>query len=214
MSKFNNGGYVPSDMDFSEWVIYLNSHDENNNLDLKNFPEKTLNFQKNDFNLSVNQKDLSEIRKQADSLLKKIEKSISNYSNSDKLNFWQQQQNDIYSNLLFDYVKKYDVFESAFLFEHPSESFIEDEKKSQTFICLKKILNFKKFNIENKELLKALKFYDNVLKTENWAQKHSLTVEKWINSKAGNKDTVFFKILNAKIQLKKEALNQETKAKI
>ena len=57
--------------------------------------------------------------------------------------------------------------------------------------------------------MKALKQYDSVLKNEPWAKNHSEYVDKWINSKAGDKATVFTKLLDAKLKVLSDSVSQE-----
>ena len=92
-------------------------------------------------------------------------------------------------------------------------SFLEEARKAQTFNTLSTILETKSFDPENTELIQALKQYDSVLKSEPWAKNHSDYVDKWLNSKAGDKSTVFTKILDAKLKVMEESISNEPEQK-
>lgn len=111
--------------------------------------------------------------------------------------------------LLFNFIRdnKDEVFYSVL--RSPSNSFLEEERKSQTFINLHKIANAKSFDPQNEELMKALKQYDTVLNNEPWAKKHSAYVDKWMNSKAGDKTSVFTKLLDAKLKVLSDSVSSE-----
>ena len=57
--------------------------------------------------------------------------------------------------------------------------------------------------------MKALKQYDSVLKNAPWAKKHSAYVDKWMNSKAGDKTSVFAKLLDAKLKVFSNSVSSE-----
>ena len=128
---------------------------------------------------------------------------------SGKLEALAEMQRETRERLLFNFIRdnKDEVFYSVL--RSPSNSFLEEERKSQTFINLHKIANAKYFDPENEELMKALKQYDSVLKNEPWANKHSAYADKWMNSKAGEKATVFTKLLDAKLKVLSDFVSQE-----
>lgn len=57
--------------------------------------------------------------------------------------------------------------------------------------------------------MKALKQYDTVLNNEPWAKKHSAYVDKWMNSKVGDKTSVFTKFLEAKLKVLSDSVSSE-----
>ena len=128
---------------------------------------------------------------------------------SGKLETLAERQSETRERLLFNFIRdnKDEVFYSVII--SPSNSFLEEERKSQTFINIHKIANAKSFDPDNEELMKALKQYDSVLKNEPWAKNHSEYVDKWINSKAGDKATVFTKLLDAKLKVLSDSVSQE-----
>ena len=128
---------------------------------------------------------------------------------SGKLETLAERQSETRERLLFNFIRdnKDEVFYSVII--SPSNSFLEEERKSQTFINIHKIANAKSFDPDNEELMKALKQYDSVLKNEPWAKNHSEYVDNWINSKAGDKATVFTKLLDAKLKVLSDSVSQE-----
>lgn len=128
---------------------------------------------------------------------------------SGKLETLAQMQRETRERLLFNFIRdnKDEVFYSVL--RSPSNSFLEEERKSQTFINLHKIANAKSFDPQNEELMKALKQYDTVLKNEPWAKKHSAYADKWINRKAGDKTSVFTKLLDAKLKVLSDSVSSE-----
>ena len=128
---------------------------------------------------------------------------------SGKLETLAERQSETRERLLFNFIRdnKDEVFYSVII--SPSNSFLEEERKSQTFINIHKIANAKSFDPDNEELMKALKQYDSVLKNEPWAKNHSEYVDKCINSKAGDKATVFTKLLDAKLKVLSDSVSQE-----
>ena len=128
---------------------------------------------------------------------------------SEKLETLAEMQRETRERLLFNFIRdnKDEVFYSVL--RSPSNSFLEKKRKSQTFINLHKIANAKSFDPQNEELMKALKQYNSVLKNESWTKKHSAYADKWMNSKAGEKATVFTKLLDAKLKVLSDFVSQE-----
>lgn len=218
MSSFSNGNYVPSGMDFSDWVEYLEEKRDAEKFALidKEFEEFFGEFfdlepeeEEEEFKLSIPEELLSFLKHEADSFIDGVKKSISGISKNGKLETLAEMQSETRERLLFNFIRdnKDEVFYSVL--RSSSNSFLEEERKSQTFINIHKIANVKSFDPDNEELMKALKQYDSVLKNEPWAKKHSEYADKWMNSKAGNKATVFTKLLNAKLKVLGDSVSQE-----
>lgn len=216
MSSFSNGGYVPSGMDFSDWVEYLEEKRDAERFALidKEFEEFFVEFldlepEKEEFKLSLPEAHLSFLKHEADKFIDGVKESLSGMSKSGKLESLAEMQRETRERLLFNFIRdnKDEVFYSVL--RSPSNSFLEEERKSQTFINLHKIANAKSFDPDNEELMKALKQYDSVLKNEPWAKNHSEYVDKWINSKAGDKTSVFTKLLDAKLKVLSDSVGQE-----
>lgn len=216
MSSFSNGNYVPSGMDFSDWVEYLEEKRGAERFALidKEFEEFFGEFldsepEEEEFKLSLPKEHLSFLKHEADKFIDGVKESLSGMSKSGKLESLAQMQRETRERLLFNFIRdnKDEVFYSVL--RSPSNSFLEEERKSQTFINIHKIANAKSFDSQNEELMKALKLYDSVLKNEPWAKKHSAYVDKWMNSKAGDKTSVFTKLLDAKLKVLSDSVSQE-----
>lgn len=218
MSSFSNGNYVPSGMDFSDWVEYLEEKRDAEKFALidKEFEEFFDEFldlepeeEEEEFKLSIPEELLSLLKHEADSFIDGVKKSISGIPKNGKLETLAEMQSETREQLLFNFIRdnKDEVFYSVL--RSPSNSFLEEERKSQTFINIHKIANAKSFDPDNEELMKALKQYDSVLKNEPWAKNHSAYVDKWMNSKAGDKATVFTKLLDAKLKVLSDFVSQE-----
>ncbi len=218
MSSFSNGNYVPSGMDFSDWVEYLEEKRDAEKFALidKEFEEFFDEFldlepeeEEEEFKLSIPEELLSLLKHEADSFIDGVKKSISGIPKNGKLETLAEMQSETREQLLFNFIRdnKDEVFYSVL--RSSSNSFLEEERKSQTFINIHKIANAKSFDPDNEELMKALKQYDSVLKNEPWAKNHSAYVDKWMNSKAGDKATVFTKLLDAKLKVLSDFVSQE-----
>ena len=214
MSSFSNGGYIPSGMDFADWVEYLEARSRAyeeaiflGEIIADIFEPET------DFKLSIPEGTLSKIRANADGFIKNLEKSMSGKSKVEKVEILESLQEETHNRLLFAFIKENEALEADYLFESPSMSFLEEARKAQTFNTLSTILETKSFDPENTELIQALKQYDSVLKNEPWAKNHSDYIDKWLNSKAGDKSTVFTKILDAKLKVMEESINNEPEQK-
>lgn len=82
---------------------------------------------------------------------------------SEKLETLAEMRRETRERLLFNFIRdnKDEVFYSVL--RSPSNSFLEEERKSQTFINIHKIANAKSFDPENEELMKALTLYANIV---------------------------------------------------
>ena len=220
MSSFSNGNYVPSGMDFSDWVEYLEEKRDAERFALidKEFEEFFGEFldlepeeeeEEEEFKLSLPEEHLSFLKHEADKFIDGVKESLSGMTKSGKLEALAEMQRETRERLLFNFIRdnKDEVFYSVL--RSASNSFLEEERKSQTFINLHKIANAKSFDPQNEELMKALKQYDTVLKNEPWAKKHSAYADKWMNSKAGDKTSVFTKLLDAKLKVLSDFVSQE-----
>ena len=213
MSSFSNGGYVPSGMDFSDWVEYLEEKRDAERFALidKEFEEFFGEFldlepeEEEEFKLSLPEEHLSFLKHEADKFIDGVKESLSGMTKSKKLETLAEMQRETRERLLFNFIRdnKDEVFYSVL--RSPSNSFLEEERKSQTFINLHKIANAKSFDPQNEELMKALKQYNSVLKNESWTKKHSAYADKWMNSKTGNKTSVF-----AKLKVFSDSVSQES----
>lgn len=127
--------------------------------------------QRKNSSFHFHQEHLSFLKHEADKFIDGVKESLSGVSKSGKLETLAQMQRETRERLLFNFIRdnKDEVFYSVL--RSPSNSFLEEERKSQTFINLHKIANAKSFDPENEELMKALKQYDTVLKNEPWAKK-------------------------------------------
>lgn len=216
MSSFSNGNYVPSGMDFSDWVEYLEEKRDAEKFALidKEFEEFYAEFfdlepEEEEFKLSLPEAHLSFLKHEADKFIDGVKESLSGMTKSGKLEALAEMQRETRERLLLNFIRDNtdEVFYSVL--RSPSNSFLEEERKSQTFINLHKIANTKSFDPQNEELMKALKQYDTVLKNEPWAKNHSEYADKWMNSKAGDKTTVFTKLLDAKLKVLSDSVSQE-----
>ena len=218
MSSFSNGNYVPSGMDFSDWVEYLEEKRDAEKFALidKEFEEFFGEFldlepeeEEEEFKLSLPKEHLSFLKHEADKFIDGVKESLSGMTKSGKLEALAEMQRETRERLLFNFIRdnKDEVFYSVL--RSPSNSFLEEERKNQTFINFHKIANAKSFDPQNEELMKDLKQYDTVLKNEPWAKKHSAYVDKWMNSKAGDKTSVFTKLLDAKLKVLSDSVSQE-----
>lgn len=219
MSSFSNGNYVPSGMDFSDQVEYLEEKRdaEKSALIDKEFEEFFGEFldlepeeeEEKEFALSLPEEHLSFLKHEADKFIDGVKESLSGMTKSGKHESLAEMQRETQGRLLFNFIRdnKDEVFYSVL--RSPSNSFLEEERKSQTFINIHKIANAKSFDPDNEELMKTLKQYDTVLKNEPWAKKHSAYVDKWMNSKAGDKTSVFTKLLDAKLKVLSDSVRQE-----
>lgn len=219
MSSFSNGNYVPSGMDFSDWVEYLEEKRDAEKFALidKEFEEFFGEFldlepEEEEFKLSLPVEHISFLKQEADKFIDGVKESLPGMTKSGKLEALAEMQRETRERLLFNFIRdnKDEVFYSVL--RSPSNSFLEEERKSQTFINFHKIANAKSFDPENEELMKALKQYDSVLKNEPWAKKHSAYVDKWMNSKVGDKTSVFAKLLDAKLKVLSDSVRKINKS--
>lgn len=203
-------------MDFSDWVEYLEEKRDAEKFALidKEFEEFYAEFfdlepEKEEFKLSLPEAHLSFFKHEADKFINGVKESLSGMTKSGKLEALAEIQRETREWLLFNFIRdnKDEVF--YYVLRSPSNSFLEEERKSQTFINLHKIANAKSFAPQNEELMKALKQYDSVLKNEPRAKKHSTYADKWMNSKAGDKTSVFAKLLDAKLKVLSDFVSHE-----
>ena len=211
MSSFSNGGYVPSGMDFADWVEYLDAKREALiDEELEEFYNELFKPEKEEeFKLSLPEEHLSFLKHEADKFIDGVKESLSGMTKSGKLEALAEMQRETRERLLFNFIRDNKDEVSYSVLRSPSNSFLEEERKSQTFIKLYKIANAKSFDPQNEELMKALKQYNTVLKNEPWAKKHSAYVDKWMNSKAGDKTSVFTKLLDAKLKVLSDSVSSE-----
>lgn len=152
MSSFSNGNYVPSGMDFSDWVEYLEEKRDAEKFALidKEFKEFYAEFfdlepEEEEFKLSLPEAHLSFLKHEADKFIDDVKESLSGMTKSGKLEALAEMQRETRERLLFNFIRdnKDEVFYSVL--RSPSNSFLEEERKSQTFINLHKIANAKSF---------------------------------------------------------------------
>ena len=101
--------------------------------------------------------------------------------------------------------------------KHEADSFIDGVKKSLSGKSKSgKLEALAEMQRETRERLLFNFIRDNkdevfysVLKNEPWAKKHSAYVDKWMNSKAGDKTSVFAKLLDAKLKVLSDSVSQE-----
>lgn len=158
MSSFSNGGYVPSGMDFSDWVEYLDAKREALiDEELEEFynelfePEE----EEEEFKLSLPEEHLSFLKHEADKFIDGVKESLSGMTKSGKLEALVEMQRETRERLLFNFIRdnKDEVFYSVL--RSPSNSFLEEKRKSQTFINLHKIANAKSFDPKNERFCEA-----------------------------------------------------------
>lgn len=218
MSSFSNGGYVPQGMDFSDWVEYLNekmSAERDAQIE-KDFEEFYSDFfdlepeeEEEEFNLSIPEEALPLLKNKADSLITDVKKSLEGIPKSGKCELLKEMQTQTHDRLLFDFIRDNQEAEIDFIVRDPSKSFLEEERRAQTYQSIQTVLNTAFYDPDNKALSSALKQFDSVLKNEPWAKRHAEHVHKWLNSKAGNQATVLTKLLDAKLKVLSETIAQE-----
>ena len=213
MSVFSNGGYVPSGLDFAEWVEYLEARDEA--IDYQDFLEamgleedEELDTEE-DLEFSISEKEMDAVLKKIETMTKDFSESISAFPKGTKLAVLSELQDQTEARLLYLHLQKNDPYSTEFIFKSEPHSMAEAGKRCQTFTNINRILETEKFDVQDEELMKALKQYDTVLKNEPWAKKHSAYADKWMNSKAGDKTTVFTKLLDAKLKVLSDSVSQE-----
>ncbi len=211
MSKFSNGGYVPSDLNFAEWTEYLNAQDEayeyQDFIDDMGFDDE-MDIEE-DLTLSISEKDFDSVNARTDALVSGLAELISKNPKQTKIDILDEVRGQSHSRLVYIYLHNNEPFATDFLFETKAESIAENEKRFYTFININKILETEKFDLDNKELMDALKSYDSVLKTEPWAKKQSQTFERWVNGQGGDVQTVYSRMLDQKLKAMKEAVIKE-----
>ena len=213
MSVFSNGGYVPSGLDFAEWVEYLEARDEA--IDYQDFLEamgleedEELDTEE-DLEFSISEKEMDAVLKKIETMTKDFSESISAFPKGTKLAVLSELQDQTEARLLYLHLQKNDPYSTEFIFKSEPHSMAEAGKRCQTFTNINRILETEKFDVQDEELMKALKQYDTVLKNEPWAKKHSAYADKWMNSKAGDKTTVFTKLLDAKLKVLSDSVSSE-----
>lgn len=87
MSSFSNGGYVPSGMDFSDWVEYLDAKREALiDEELEEFYNELFEPEpEEEFKLSLPEEHLSFLKHEADKFIDGVKESLSGISKSGKL---------------------------------------------------------------------------------------------------------------------------------
>lgn len=216
MSVFSNGGYVPQGMDFGEFIEYQEAYREY--LEEQEFFKFLEEEYPEEFGLSepiieVSGELLNSIRNTANYVLGDVQKNLVGKSKDQKLEFLSDLQEENHKRLLFEFIKQNSVDETEFIFGSESKSFLDEERKAQTFKCVNQVLDAKSFDPNDTELMKALSFYDSVLKNDNWAGKHLREFENWTNDKTGNQQAVYAKVLDAKFKVLNETIVQEPEKK-
>ncbi|MBR4790512.1 MAG: hypothetical protein IK024_06440 [Treponema sp.] len=218
MSSFSNGGYVPSNMDFSDWIEYL---EEKRNAEryalidkefedfYKEFFDLETEEEEEEFELSIPEEALSALKIKADSFISDVKKSLNGMSKSEKCKTLAKMQEETHNRLLFNFIRMNQDAELAFIVRSPSDSFLEEERRAQTYNAIHTVLSTAFFDPKNRVLMTALNQYDSVLKNEAWAKCHAEHVEKWLNSKSGDSSTVFTKLLDAKLKVLSETIAQD-----
>lgn len=138
-------------MDFSDWVEYLEEKRDAEKFALidKEFKEFYAEFfdlePEEEFKLSLPEAHLSFLKHEADKFIDDVKESLSGMTKSGKLEALAEMQRETRERLLFNFIRdnKDEVFYSVL--RSPSNSFLEEERKSQTFINLHKIANAKSF---------------------------------------------------------------------
>lgn len=144
MSSFSNDGYVPSGMDFSDWVEYLDAKrealiDEEFEEFYNELFEPEEEEEEEEFKLSLPEEHLSFLKHEADKFIDGVKEALSGMTKSEKLETLAEMQRETRERLLFNFIRdnKDEVFYSVL--RSPSNSFLEEERKSQpssTFIKL------------------------------------------------------------------------------
>lgn len=214
MSKFSNGGYVPSGLDFTEWVEYLEARDEA--IDYQDFLE-TMGFEEDeeldseeDLELSISEKEMDAVLKKIETMTKGLSESISSFPKGTKLAVLSELQEQTEARLLYLHLQKNDPYSTEFIFKSEPHSMAEAEKRCQTFTNINRILETEKFDVQDEELMNALKFYGDVLENEKWAESQSNTFSKWRNSLGGDVQAVYSKTLEKKLKEMKESVSNES----
>jgi hypothetical protein len=87
-------------------------------------------------------------------------------------------QRQTHDRLLFDFIRDNQDAEIDFIVRNPSKSFLEEERRAQTYQSIQTVLNTAFYDPDNKALFSALKQFDSVLKNEPWAKSHAEHVDK------------------------------------
>lgn len=213
MSKFSNGGYVPSGLGFAEWVEYLEARDEA--IDYQDFLE-TMGFEEDEeldsekeLEFSISEKEMDAVLKKIETMTKDFSESISAFPKGTKLAVLSELQDQTEARLLYLHLQKNDLYSTEFIFKSEPHSMAEAGKRCQTFTNINRILETEKFDVQDEELMDALKFYGNVLKTEKCAERQSDTFIKWRNSLGGDIQAVYSKTLEKKLKEIKESVSNE-----
>ena len=218
MSVFSNGGYVPPGMEFDEFIEYQEAY--RNYLDEQEF----FKFLEEEYPEEVGSSEpiikvtgelLDSIRSTADYVLGDIKNNLAGRTKDQKLESISELQEQNHKRLLFEFIKQNGVVsEYEFIFEGEPTSFLDEERQAQTFKYVNQILDAKSFDPNDKELMKALNFYDSVLKKDGWAKDHLQDFENWTNDRTGNQHAVYAKILDAKFKVLEESIVQEPEKKL
>ena len=148
MSSFFNGNYVPSGMDFSDQVEYLEEKRdvEKSALIDKEFEEFFGEFldlapeEEKEFALSLPEEHLSFLKHEADKFIDSVKESLPGMTKSGKLDTLAEMQSETRERFLFNFIRdnKDEVFYSVL--RSSSNSFLEEERKSQTFTTFIRLL--------------------------------------------------------------------------
>lgn len=114
MSSFSNGNYVPSGMDFSDWVEYLEEKRDAEKFALidKEFEEFYAEFfdlepkeEEEEFKLSLPKEHLSFLKHEADKFIDGVKESLSGMTKSGKLEALAEMQRETRERLLFNFFR-------------------------------------------------------------------------------------------------------------
>lgn len=217
MSVFSNGTYVPPGMEFDELIEYQEAYQ--NYLDEQEF----FKFLEEEYPEEVGSSEpiikvtgdvLNSIRNIADYVLGDIKNNMAGKTKEQKLDSLSDLQKQNHKRLLFEFIKQNGVSDYEFIFEGEPKSFLDEEHQVQTFKYVNQALDAKSFDPNDKELMKALSFYDSVLKKDGWAKDHLQDFENWTNDRTGNQQAVYAKILDAKFKVLEDSIVQEPEKKL
>ncbi len=103
MSSFSNGNYVPSGMDFADWVEYLDAkRDALIDEELEEFYNELFEpKEEEEFKLSLPEEHLSSLKHEADKFIDGVKASLSDMTKSGKLESLAEMQRETRERLLF-----------------------------------------------------------------------------------------------------------------
>jgi len=212
MSRFSNDGYAPLDIDFNEWVEFIEARDEALNyqdyMEDMGFEDEELDSEE-DLELSITEKEMDDVLKKVEKMTGSVAESMAGLPKETKLEVLSEMLSQTEAKLLYLHLKKNDTLSTEFIFKSETYSSAEEDKKIMTFTNINRILKTKKFDVKNEKLMGFLKFYRDVLKNEDWAESQDKAFKKWKKSLGGNVHAVYSKTLDKKLQEMKEAVIKE-----